>query len=90
MRLARRALEKRKANIRKGNWRKSLQDRGLRGGIGIALGQFKGDFAHLFMDETVGGEDDWSAEGVGSVVKIGDFSAGLFDEEDTCSSVPAL
>jgi hypothetical protein len=60
----------------------------LRGGVGVALGQFEGYFAHFFMDEAVGGEDNGAAEDVGSIVKIGDFSASFLDEKDARGGVP--
>ena len=40
------------------------------------------------MDEAVGGEDNGAAEDVGSIVKIGDFSASFLDEKDARGGVP--
>jgi hypothetical protein len=56
----------------------------------IATGKFEGDDAHFFVDKAVGGENDGAAEMIGLIVKIRDFSAGLFDEKNACGSVPAL
>jgi hypothetical protein len=42
------------------------------------------------VDEAVGSEHDGAAKGVGNVMKICDFSAGFFDEENACGGVPAL
>lgn len=42
------------------------------------------------MNEAVCGEEDRTTQRIGSVVEIGEFSAGFFDEKDACGGVPAL
>lgn len=56
----------------------------------MALRNFQGDGAHLFVDEAVGGEDDGAAELVRISGEVGDFAAGLFDEQDAGGGVPGL
>jgi hypothetical protein len=57
---------------------------------GIPLRDLVGDSAHLFVDKTVGGEDDWSAKLIGISGEIGDLAAGFFDEEDARGGIPLL
>ncbi|HLZ13580.1 MAG TPA: hypothetical protein VKP58_13420 [Candidatus Acidoferrum sp.] len=70
--------------------RKRLKSGTLRRRGRIAAGKIERDEAHFFVNETVRGEDHPAAESVRLAVKIGDFAAGFFDEEDAGRDVPAL
>src|SRR5438309_3509075 len=44
--------------------------------------------AHLFVDETVGSEDDGTAQPVRISGEICDLATGFFDEQNSCGSIP--
>src|SRR5579859_1780763 len=64
--------------------------RALQRRCGIALRNFQGDFAHLFVDGAVGGEDHGPAQVIRLTCEVADFSAGLFDQERAGRGVPLL
>src|SRR5260370_2494639 len=53
-----------------------------------APGDFEGDGAHLFVDKTVGRENDGITKLVRLSGEIGHFAAGFFDQQNARGSVP--
>src|SRR5260370_41460905 len=51
-------------------------------------GDFEGDGAHLFVDKTIGRENDGITKLVRLSGEIGHFAAGFFDQQNARSSVP--